>query len=348
MTPQNQKQMGMKMAKEPDLGVGLDIGTMNIVSARSTGPNKVGTSRVRDAFIDLDVADKKTLRLSKVDYVEMDGQLIVIGDSALNMANLFKREIRRPLSKGIIAPGELLAQQVLSLLVFNVLKEPMVADEHCFFSVPAAPLDDLSQDTTYHREIFRKIISEHGYTPHPMNEAMAVVYGACADTSFSGLAVSMGSGMCNVALAYQTIEGMSFSVARGGDWVDYHAAKALGSTASRMCSIKERGVSLAEPDGSREAEALSLHVRALIRYCLENIAQQFRKVQGTLDLPEAIPFVVSGGTALAGGFLDVFKSEFEQLRKGFPIEISEIRMVEDPLKAVAEGLLVLAQEEHNE
>jgi actin-like ATPase involved in cell morphogenesis len=335
------------MTKGSKLGVGLDIGTMNIVSARQIG-SEIRTMRARDAFIDLDLGDKKTLRLSKVDYVEMDGQLIVLGDYALNMANLFKREIRRPLSRGIIAPGEVLAQQVLSLLVFHVLKEPAEEDEHCFFSVPAAPLDDISQDTTYHTAIFRKIIAEHRYTPHPCNEAMAVIYGACSDTNFSGLAVSMGSGMCNVALAYRTIEGMNFSVARGGDWVDYHAAKALGSTATRMCSIKERGVDLADTAGSREAEALSLHVRALIRYCLENIAQQFRKVQATLELPEPIPFVVSGGTTLAGGFMDVFKSEFEMVRqKGFPIEISEIRAVADPLTSVAEGLLILAGEEHN-
>lgn len=330
-------------SEEP--GVGLDIGTMNIVSARQAGSRTV-TQRIRDAFIDLDVADKKTLRLSKVDYVEMDNQLIVIGDSALNMANLFKREIRRPLSKGVIAPGEISAQQVLSLLVYHVLQDPVVQGEHCFFSVPSAPLDLPDQDTTYHTEIFRKIISEHGYEPHPTNEAMAIIYSQCAETNFSGLAVSMGSGMCNVALSYQTVMGMAFAVARGGDWVDQHAAKAMGSTAARMCTLKEKGVNLAEPK-SREEEALSLHVRALIRYCLENIAVQFRKVQATLDLPEPVPFIVSGGTSKAGGFLDVFQSEFEVLRqKGFPIEISEVRAARDPMTAVAEGLLVLATEEH--
>lgn len=333
--------------KEARPGVGLDIGTMNIVAARHYG-SKLTHDRIRDAFIDLEVGDKKTLRLSKVDYVEMDGQLIVLGDSALNMANLFKREIRRPLSRGIISPGEISAQQVLSLLVFNVLHEPVLEDEHCYFSVPAAPLDDPSQDTTYHTEIFRKIISEHRYTPHPCNEAMAIIYSQCQDMNFSGLSVSMGSGMCNVALAYQTIEGMSFSVARGGDWVDQHAAKALGSTASRMCSIKERGVDLANPEG-REAEALALHVRALIRYCLETIAQQFRKVQASLELPEPIPFVVSGGTSLAGGFMDVFKSEFDAIRKkGFPIEISDIVPADKPLNAVADGLLVLAEAENED
>lgn len=326
-------------------GVGLDVGTMNIVSARQVG-DKVATNRIRDAFIDLDSDAKKTLRLSKVDYVEKDGNLIVIGDSALSMANLFKREVRRPLSRGVISAGELEAQQILSLLVHHVLEDPVAQGEHCFYSVPAAPIDDENQDIIYHTEVFRKIISEHGYEPHPMNEAMAIIYSQCANENFSGLSVSFGSGMCNIALAYQTVKGMDFSVARGGDWIDIHAAKATGSTAARMCAIKEKGVDLASPK-SREEEAIALYISALIKYCLENIAIQFRKVQSTLDLPEPIPFVISGGTTKAGGFLEVFKREFDAIqKKGFPIKISEVRPAKDPMTAVAEGLLVLAMEEH--
>jgi hypothetical protein len=329
-------------------GVGLDVGTMNLVSARTTAKGEVETVRIRDAFIDLDIDAKKTLRLSKVNYVEKDGQLVVLGDSALNMANLFKREVRRPLSRGVIAAGELEAQQILSLLVFHVLQEPTVGDEHCFYSVPAAPIDDPDQDIVYHQEVFRKIITEHGYTPHPMNESMAIIYSQCADTNFSGLAVSFGSGMCNVALALQTVKGMDFSLARGGDWIDQHAAKALGSTAARVCAAKEKGVDIANHShDNREAEAIVLYIRSLIRYCLDNIAVQFRRVQSTLSLPDPIPFVISGGTSKAIGFEQVFKDEFEQVKKkGFPIQISDIRMAKDPMTSVAEGLLGLASEEH--
>ena len=326
--------------------VGLDIGTMNIVSARMDNHSKVTTTRIRDAFIDLDPDSKKTLRLSKVDYIEKGEQILVIGDSALNMANLFKREVRRPLSRGVISAGALDAQQILSLLVEQVLGKPVVEGEHCFYSVPTAPIDEPEQDIVYHTEVFRRIIAEHGYTPHPMNEAMAIIYSQCADETFSGLSVSFGSGMCNVALAYQTVCGMEFSIARGGDWIDVHSAKATNSTASRMCSLKEKGVDLAKP-ATRDDEAIALYIRHLIKYCLESIALQFRKVQSTLNLPEPIPFVVSGGTSKATGFMTVFNQELEAVKKkGFPIQISEVRAAKDPMTAVAEGLLVLATEEH--
>ncbi len=331
--------------KELKPGVGLDIGTMNIVSARTSAAGRVITKRMRDAFIDLDLDAKKSLKMSKVNYVEKDGQLIVIGDSALTMANLFKREVRRPLARGVISAAELDAQQILSLLIYHVVEGPVVEGEHCYYSVPAAPVDDTDQDVHYHTAIFRKILAEHGYTPHPMNEAMAIIYSQCADAGFSGLSVSFGSGMCNVALAYQTVSGMEFSLARGGDWVDTHAAKALGSTSARMCSIKEKGVNLVKPEG-REQEAIALYIGALINHCLEHIAVQFRKSQGGIDLPEPIPFVVSGGTTKADGFMDLFRQKFEEIKKkGFPIQISEVIHAKDPMTAVAEGLLVLAAEE---
>ena len=345
--PDDETRIEMSTDQKKKPSVGLDIGTMNIVSSRSTEQGKYDRVRVRDAFVDLDLEAKKTLRLSKIDYVVRGERLVVIGDSALNMVNLFKRELRRPLSRGVIAAGELEAQEILSILIKHALGEPVVPNEHCYYSVPAAPIDDPEQDVLYHTEVFKKIVTECGYSAHSANEAMAIIYSECTSDAenFSGLAVSFGSGMCNVALSFQAVSGLEFSVARGGDWIDNHAAKAMGSTAARMCSLKERGVDLAHPS-NRDEEAIALYIRSLIKYCLENIALRFKQAQTRIDLPNPIPFIVSGGTTKAGGFLDVFKEEFDAIkRKGFPIEISEVRPAKDPMTAVADGLLVLATQE---
>lgn len=327
-------------------GVGLDIGTMNIVSARQT-PAGVEIVKIRDAFLDLEPDAKRSLKLAKTDFIEKNGKLVVLGDAALHMANLFKLEARRPLSRGVIASGEIDAQEVLSILTKHVLGAPRQSGEHCFYSVPASPIDDPAQDVLYHQEVFRKILQEHGYTAHPTNEAMAIIFSQCPMENFSGLAVSFGSGMCNIALSYNAAKGLEFSLARGGDWIDQHAAKAVGKTASQMCAIKERGIDLTKPEG-REQEAIALYIRSLIDYCLQNIAAQFRKAQANVDLPDPIPFVISGGTTKAGGFFELFQQEFEKIRKTFPIKITDVRMASDPLTAVAEGLLVLAMEEHGE
>jgi hypothetical protein len=114
-----------------------------------------------------------------------------------------------------------------------------------------------------------------------------------------------------------------------------------------MCAIKEKGINLISPNG-REEQAIVLYVRALIEYTLQNISAQFKKVQNDVQLPDPIPFIVSGGTTKAQGFMDIFKDEFERVRKKFPIQISEIRQASDPMTAVAEGMLVLASEEHGD
>lgn len=324
-------------------GVGLDVGTMNLVSARRT-EQAVETKRLRNAFLDIPMAHKKMLAMTGVSHFVRDEDLIIVGDVAYDMANMFRREVRRPLQSGLVSTGDMDALEILAKLIQQVLGPPKKPKEKCYFSVPAPPVDDLSKDIVYHSGMLSRIISDCGYDPVAGNEAMAIIYSECPGDQFSGLAVSYGSGMSNLALAVHTIEGMTFSVGRGGDSIDAGAAKAVGSTSARICSIKEQGLDLQNPKG-REQEAIALYYRDLIEYTLRHIVEQFSKNKGSIVLPQPIPFVVSGGTSKATGFLEIFREIFEAKRKNFPIPISEVRAAQNPLDAVARGLLVQASQE---
>jgi hypothetical protein len=332
-----------KQQVEVTPGVGCDIGTMNVVAARKSSSG-VETRRVRDAFLELPVESKKMLKLANVSYVERADELLILGDAAMDTANIFGREARRPLSAGLVSSSDVDAMEILGLLIKNVLGEPKVPGEHCYFSVPAAPVDKPGQDVIYHRGVLEKIVRECGYTPTAGNEAMAIVYAETAKEGFSGIGISFGSGMTNIAMSVNTIEGLSFSVGRGGDWIDGGAAKSIGSTASRICAIKEKGIDLNAPVG-REQEAITFYYKNLIEYSIDQIALQFASIQGKFTLPKPVPIVVSGGTSKAGGFLELFKSVFDKKRKRFPIEVSEVRAATDPLNAVANGLLIQAMQE---
>lgn len=325
-------------------GVGLDIGTMNIVSARRL-KEKTVTKRIRDAFLDLPKDSKKMLRLSEVPFFVRGEELLVLGDEALDIANMFGKEARRPLSGGLISTSEIDAHDVLRLLIENVLGEPSVPGEHCYFSVPAAPVDE-DRDVIYHEGVFTQIVSSLGYTPHASNEAMAIIFSDCAKEAFSGLAFSFGAGMTNVALAMNTIEGLSFSVARGGDWIDTRSAKSTDSTAAKMTAVKEKGVDLIHPSG-RDQEAISFYYKNLIEYALKQVAEKFKEIDGKFLINRPIPIVVSGGTSRAGGFLDLFKQVFDGF-DSFPFEISEIRAASDPMNAVALGMMIQAAQEYVE
>jgi hypothetical protein len=322
-------------------GIAVDAGTMNFVSARQDG-KQVITKRVRNAFLDLPAENKRMLKISNTSFVELDGKLLVLGDDALETANLFNREARRPMSGGVIASGEIDAQQVLGLIMKHVLGEPIVENEKCCYSVPAAAIDVTGSNVIYHSKILGKIASELGYTPEPVNEALAVVYSECSSSNFSGLGFSFGSGMTNVCLAYNAMSALEFSVGRGGDWIDSGAAKALGITSAKVCALKESGINLTNPD-TREAEAISVYVDSLIDYVITAVINAFMSKKGEIQIPKPIPIVISGGTSLANGFVERFISRFDRHKSAFPISISEIRHAKDPLSAVATGLLVLSQ-----
>ena len=337
------------MAKNNNVsrGIGADIGTMNVVSARMSDDGQVKTARIRDAFIDLEAGAKKMLKLSGVDYIDQgDEGIVVIGDAAMEMATVFGRELRRPLSRGLIAAGEIDALKVLGVIVKGVLGPPKEPNEICYFCVPAAPVDE-ARDVVYHRGVLERIVTECGYDAVATNEAMAIIFSEAAKENFTAIGASFGSGMTNIALAINGVEGMAFSCAKGGDWLDAGAAKAVGSTASRICSIKEKGIDLMAPK-SREEEALVLYYKSLIEYVIDQIAREFDRNREKFALPREIPIIVSGGTSLAGGFLPLFQKVFDRKKKRFPIQVSEIRAASDPLNAVANGLLVLARQEYED
>lgn len=323
------------------MSVGLDCGTMNLVSARMGKDDKVVTRRVRNAFLELEPEAKKMLKLKKLPYVEEDGKVIVIDDAALSLANFLKRDVRRPLARGLISAGEIQAQSVLSLLISQVLGDPEDTDEVCYYSVPASPIDVQGQDVVFHEEVLRKIISSFGFKALPFNEAQAIVISNCED--FSGIGVSFGSGMANIALVFETILGSTFSLVNsGGDWIDQNAARAVGSTPTRICALKEAGVDLLNPKGT-EQQAVAVYITAMVRNTIKEMARQLGKSEVAVSTP--LPIIVSGGTSRATNFLPLFKKEFESVRSQFPLEVSDIRAARDPMTAVAEGLLALASQE---
>jgi len=334
----------MSEDKTAEPGVGLDCGTMNFVAARRV-QKSIQTKRVRDAFIDLPKEHKRMLTLSKTSFAELDGRLVVVGDAALETANLLNKDARRPMSGGVISAGELDAQQIIALIMREVLGDPVATGEKCCYSVPAPAIDVHGSDVTYHSAILKKVLQELGYQPEPANEAMAVVYSECVKENFSGLGISYGSGMTNVCLSFNAMSAFEFSLGRGGDWIDQGAAKAVGTTAAKICSIKESEVDISRAVGadSREVEAIALFIQTLIDYTIDKIIETFQRKKGEIHISKPLPIIVSGGTSLAKGFLDKFKERFELHRSKFPIQISEIRAAANPMTSVATGLLLLAQ-----
>ena len=324
---------------------GIDVGTMNIVSAQQDGGETVFVSQ-RNSFVEIEYSDMAERMLSRSDvlHIRKDDKVYVVGDDALNFANIFNEETRRPMKHGILSSEEKSAIPMIKLILEQVIGEPDRPNERVYFSTPADPIDsDLS--TLYHQKTLESFLGDIGYDPEPINEGMAVIYSELADHNFTGLGISFGAGMTNVCLSYYAVPVMTFSVARGGDWIDEQTATATGESVDKVTSIKEEDFKLDfTTDAGGVEGALSIYYDNLLDYVIENVAREVNEedVEEGLD----VPVVVTGGTASPPGFEKLFQDRLDNA--DIPFSISDVRKAEEPLYSVARGALVASRTEEND
>ncbi|ODS34278.1 MAG: hypothetical protein SCARUB_00537 [Candidatus Scalindua rubra] len=323
-------------------GKGVDIGTAFVKCAARKGDSIIFRNQ-RNAFFEVEFTDftKKMLDNSVVRYIQKEGKLYVVGDEALKFANIFHKEARRPLSRGIISPTESEALPMIELLIKSIVDKPSIEGEIAYYSVPGEPLD-ADFNVIYHEKILHGFLTKLGYTPKAINESHAIILSELADEDFTGIGLSFGGGMVNVCLSYISVPIFKFSVTKSGDWIDQQVAMAVNETASRISAIKESSLDLNKGDGLTKFEsALSIYYNHLIEYVIENIKDVFEKTEKKPRIDKPISIILAGGTSLPKGFADRFKRILYQLK--FPLKIGSIRMASQPVRSVAKGALVAAR-----
>lgn len=323
---------------------GIDVGTMNIISSQQEGSETVFVQQ-RNSFVEIEYSDmaEQMLSRSEVLHIRKGDTVYVVGDDALNFANIFNKETRRPMQDGILSRDESSAIPMIQLITEQVVGEPRYEDERLFFSSPADPVDS-DYSTLYHEKTLESMLSDMGYDPEPINEGMAVIYSELADHNFTGLGISFGAGMTNICLAYYAVPVMKFSIARGGDWIDEQTAQATGTPVDKVTSIKEEDFALDfETDVGGVEGALAIYYENLINYVIENIEGEVDEE----DIEEGmdVPVVVTGGTSMPDGFDDLFAEHLNEA--DLPFSISGVHSVDEPMYSVASGALVAARSEED-
>ena len=329
---------------------GLDCGTSFYIAATEDIIKKQ-----RNAFLTVDgeVSQvKRMLKRQAIPFVEKAGKIHIVGQHAFNYAQIFSTaELKRPMKSGLLNPTEKDSLPVLNAIIGELLGDAK-ASETCVYCIPSKPID-VQREVSYHEDVLRTIIEQYGYSVKKIEEAVALGYEGLVDTQLTGVAISMGAGMCNIAVMYQGMTALSFSVSRGGDWIDENVSMDTGVPKAKVTNIKETSKTLdlssgtysdIYEEGTEEANvliAIRSYYGALVNYLLTNLKVQFEGVENVPNFPEPVPIVLGGGTSLVGGFLDVFNEQFDQ--NDFPIPISEITLIEDAHTAVARGCLSEAQ-----
>ncbi len=341
MDKKTEKVNNTEAAVKEGSALGLDVGTSRLVLA--TGPaDRVKTHAELNAFITVPYSKftENILKQNKVSYQLNGGQsLQIYGNEAERFANTFNAETRRPMMGGTLNPNEEYSLPVMHAIIKQLMKATKNG-EAIRFSVPGALHDGGSGDLVYHEAMLKNLLSDMGYNAKGINEGLAVVFAELERENFSGIGISCGGGMCNVALAFMSIPVMTFSTAKAGDYIDRSVGAVTGEVATRIRVIKEHDLDLSKSPKNKHENALHVYYDDVILSLAEALRSSLAETKNMPRIDKPIPIVLSGGTAKPRGFVDKFRQVIE--RDGFPLDISEIRLSDEPLTATARGCLIAA------
>ena len=322
------------------LRIGLDVGTSKIVRARGDAKQAEAGEQLNAFFaVPYSALTQTTLKQNSVPHYRDGDELIVCGAAAEKFAHMFNAETRRPMAKGVLNPDEPGAIGVLEAIMGMLIPQARQPGEIMAFSIPA-PGADIDAEVTYHEGIIKNYLRGKGYNPLSVNEGLAVVLAELADESFTGIGISLGGGMCNVALSYLSIPSLTFSLARGGDYIDAAVSAVVNEPATRVRAIKEEGLDLSRPATDKVSRALHIYYDKLIETLVDELNSAVLKSQKLPRADYELPLVLAGGTSMPRGFRERFEKALRS--RPLPFDIGEVRISSNPLTATARGTLVAA------
>jgi hypothetical protein len=319
--------------------VGLDVGTSRIVAACKT-EDEIRYRIQLNAFVGIPYSrmTENVLLSEGVPHSIEGSEILVHGNESERFANLLNKDIRRPMTRGVLNPGEPDSAKLIREISALLAGKGDQGQKLCF-TVPAAPLG-AEENLTYHEATLRQIFGELGFQASSINEGLAVVYAELESTNYTGIGISCGGGLCNVCLSYLSVPIASFSIPKAGDFIDSSAAAVTGERANRIRILKEQSFYINGHFENKLHQVLGVYYDDMIQTLVTGIRTAFESARNLPKLSRPIPMVLSGGTAMPTGFRDRFEKVFRSME--FPIEVSEIRMAVEPLTTTAKGALVAA------
>ena len=323
--------------------IGLDVGTSRIVAAQRQD-KEIQCDTQLNAFVTIPFSKltEGVLRKEKIPHLAQDSEITVYGDEAESFANLFHKETRRPMLRGVLNGEEGSSLQLVREIVKLLAGEPKASGQRVYFSVPAAPIG-ADEEVRSHESQLTKMLNELGYDSRSISEGLAVVYSEMESSNYTGIGISCGGGLCNVCLAYLSVPVFSFSIPKAGDYIDSSVANLRGEPATRIRTIKEESFHFNGHFTNKIHQALSDSYDDMIQALVAALRDTFASVQNMPKLNRPIPLVLSGGSVLAPGFRDRFEKTLRETE--LPVAISEVRLAANPMQSTARGALVAALSE---
>jgi hypothetical protein len=247
-----------------------------------------------------------------------------------------------PMRRGVLNVEERIGTAMVREIVTLVTGEKNGRGQKLCFSVPAVSLGAVEEVST-HRTQMTSMLCDLGYEVTSIPEGLAVVYGELEGSNYTGIGVSCGGGLCNICLSYLSVPVFSFSIPKGGDFIDMSAANERAESATRIRAIKEESFCFNGHFPSKIHQSICAYYDDMIQAVVAAIRDTLASVQNMPKLNRPIPLVLAGGSVLAAGFRDRFEKILRQA--DLPVAISEVRLAASPQHSTARGALVAALSE---
>jgi hypothetical protein len=323
--------------------IGLDIGTSRIVVSDS--PSKHDCRSELNAFVAVPSSEmaENLLKQRNMVYERNCKNLYVYGNDSDFFASFLDTDARRPMQYGLLNGQEEMSQQIIQLVIKRLVP-PARKNEALCFSIPGKG-DGSNGNLVYHEAVLKSFLRSLGYNAKAVNEGQAVVFSELGEENFTGIGISFGGGMCNVSVSLMAMPMISFSVPKGGDYIDRNCAEVLAETnTTKVRLFKEENLDLTRHPKDDLSRALHIFYEDVLQNLIERLRLEFTRSGKLPKIDRPLPIVLAGGTAKPTGFLQKFES---MLNVGgeFPIKVSDVRMAKDPLTTTAHGCYIAAMSE---
>lgn len=321
--------------------LGLDVGTSRIVVANGAEPHRAVSQLNAFVSVPYSKMTETILQQNKMIYHRNGKDLFVYGNESERFASFFNTEPRRPMAFGVLNAQELMSQQMIQAIIEQLVPKARNHEMLCF-SVPGKG-EGADSNLVYHEAVLKNILSNLGYNAKAVNEGLAVIFAELQSENFTGIGISCGGGMCNVCVSFLSVPMLTFSVAKGGDYIDASVAAVANESSTRIRLVKEEELDLSRQPKDKIHSALHIYYDDLVQTLVTGLGEALASASNLPKLDRPIPIVLSGGTAKPRGFMQKFESAVKN--QDLPIQISEIRLAKDPLTATARGCYIAAMSE---
>lgn len=328
------------------MSIALHIDGRTMCSLRRQGTRIIGRQSP-SVYITLPSSDseKRLFERARIPYATCDGNTLVFGKPAQELAPLLHVPRFPILPGGRLPEDDPLARQLAGALVDSLLPDPAHHAEPCALSLPAG-------EGSREWEFFSRLVRLRGYAPLPVSPSSALALAEFGHTAFTGITLIIDPAATVVTLLHQGRILASASLPQGGDWIDEHLARKTerlvwdmaGNSYVDIEAVRrwkqETAPALQAPQ-TDDVQLLSYIYEQLFQDALREFAGACRNSLVLPTLPPRFSVVCCGEPTLLSGFAHLLG---RQIGRGhLPFAISDIRVVDDPVFAIARGGLIQAE-----